>query len=174
MGIWAEIKHALNSTLGTSEFEPLDKLIRYSGKQFAMGSNVFATPFDGSVRSDIPTNKITGTSVDIVSIRPKISGSFTASVSVTTYSSKSKTVFANLVVYINGVAQSTGQYTGSHSSSGTLSGTASVAVSFKAGDTISFKLYSSLMSSEESGQYYATCSRVNIFGQVVDNLIEVL
>lgn len=28
MGIWAGIKHALNSTLGTSEFKPLDKLMR--------------------------------------------------------------------------------------------------------------------------------------------------
>lgn len=28
MGIWAGIKHALNSTLGTSQFKPLDKLMR--------------------------------------------------------------------------------------------------------------------------------------------------
>ena len=27
MGIWAEIKYALNSTLGTSDFKPLDKYI---------------------------------------------------------------------------------------------------------------------------------------------------
>ncbi len=27
MGLWAGIKHALNSTLGTSDFKPLDKLI---------------------------------------------------------------------------------------------------------------------------------------------------
>jgi hypothetical protein len=171
---WGKIKKALNSTVGTSEFQPLDQLLRFSGKNFATSGNVFATPFNGSVRSDIPTNKITGTTVDIVSIRPKISGSFTASASVTTYSTRSKTVFANLSVYVNGVAQSTGQYTGSHSSSGTLSGTASVVVSFNAGDTISFKFNSSLMSSEDGGQFYALCTRLNILGQVVDNLIDVL
>lgn len=27
MGIWSEIKHALNSTLGTSEFKSLDKIV---------------------------------------------------------------------------------------------------------------------------------------------------
>lgn len=171
---WGKIKKAINSTVGTSEFQPLDQLVRFSGKNFATSTNTFATPFNGSVRSDIPTNKATGTTVDIVSIRPKISGSFTARANVSTYASKSKTVNAYLVVYVNGVAQSTGQYTGSHSSSGTLSGTASVVVSFKAGDTISFKFYSGLSMSEESGQYYATCSRLDILGQVVDNLIDVL
>ena len=28
MGLWSAIKHAMNSTLGTSEFEPLDKIIK--------------------------------------------------------------------------------------------------------------------------------------------------
>lgn len=28
MGIWAEIKYALNSTLGTSNFSPVDEIIK--------------------------------------------------------------------------------------------------------------------------------------------------
>ncbi len=35
MGIWAGIKHALNSTLGTKDFEPLDKLIVSKTKTIA-------------------------------------------------------------------------------------------------------------------------------------------
>ena len=41
MGIWAGIKHSLNSTLGTNEFQPLDKLLRYGSKQFTEGNDIY-------------------------------------------------------------------------------------------------------------------------------------
>lgn len=69
MGFWSGIKHALNSTLGTSEFKPLDKIIEgqrtlaasdsvikvllstsqnISSSQLTVGS--FTPQVDGSVR----------------------------------------------------------------------------------------------------------------------------
>lgn len=39
MGIWSGIKHAINSTLGTSEFQPLDKIIK-SQRTYAASSDI--------------------------------------------------------------------------------------------------------------------------------------
>ena len=44
MGIWVEIKHALNSTLGTEEFKSLDKLIKQyleEHKSLAPSENIY-------------------------------------------------------------------------------------------------------------------------------------
>ena len=51
MGFWAEIKHALNSTLGTKEFKPLDKIIRDSYYVYASDDllkTLYDETFDGS------------------------------------------------------------------------------------------------------------------------------
>lgn len=43
MGIWAGIKYALNSTLGTSEFMSLDRLINSKIKRYTTGTAVLET-----------------------------------------------------------------------------------------------------------------------------------
>ena len=48
MGIWAGIKHALNSTLGTSDFKPLDKLIIEQEKMVA-SDELYESLVDGRV-----------------------------------------------------------------------------------------------------------------------------
>ena len=173
MGIWAEIKHTLNSTLGTSEFKPLDKLIRFEGKRFAIDSSIFETRSGGG-QSTVPTNKVTGNIVDICSVHAKIGGTWNVQVPVNTFLqySNTTTLYASVLVYINDVYYGQGTYTRSSSSNGSVNGTASVNVSFKAGDKISFKFQSTLSISTEGGSYYASCSSLNILAKVVDNLIE--
>lgn len=47
MGIWAGIKHALNSTLGTSEFKSLDKIIE-GQRSLAASDSVISVVFSGN------------------------------------------------------------------------------------------------------------------------------
>lgn len=44
MGIWAEIKHALNKTIGTSAFKSLDELITDHGVQTFTSDGTFTVP----------------------------------------------------------------------------------------------------------------------------------
>lgn len=44
MGIWAAVKYALNSTLGTSSFLPLDKMIQAHGTQTFTADGTFTVP----------------------------------------------------------------------------------------------------------------------------------
>lgn len=61
MGIWAEIKHAINSTLGTNEFIPLDKLIKSQRTLGASDSTLIvlsnSTTSTGSIVKTIGTVK---------------------------------------------------------------------------------------------------------------------
>lgn len=56
MGLWAGIKHALNSTLGTEDFMPLDKLIK-GQRTLAASDDIIAVIFSSS--SDTLINKKT-------------------------------------------------------------------------------------------------------------------
>lgn len=40
MGLWSEIKHALNSTIGTDDFKPLDKIIQ-GNKAIVASDNLY-------------------------------------------------------------------------------------------------------------------------------------
>ena len=177
---WAEVKYALNSTVGTDEFKPLDELMkdevnlmRYDGKRFAVDDTIIETKTGGG-KSTVPTNTVTGNVVDICSVRPKIGGTWTVQTPVTTYMSfaNETTLYASVLVYVNDVYYGKGTFTHPSTSSGQKSGTASMNVSFKAGDKISFKFQTTLSISVESGSFYASCSSVNILAKVVDNLIE--
>lgn len=61
MGIWAGIKHALNSTLGTSDFKPLDELIAdkiakiVSGKSLAASDTTYKTLSSSAVSVEVET-----------------------------------------------------------------------------------------------------------------------
>ena len=167
---WSEIKHALNSTLGTGKFQPLDKLIIYGSKQFAPNSDVFQNVFSGSVSSTIAYNTVTGGIVDIASIRPKVGGSFTMSASVSISGVSGNAVYSSILVYINDTYYSKTTFTGTGTSS---SGTISTLVPFNAGDKISFKLQGSIPSSVAVNSY-AYCSKINVCATVVDNLIEIV
>lgn len=176
--MWGIIKKALNGTVGTSEFKPLDELIRYDGKVLAPDDDVFAhTSFD-AVTSIVPNGTVTGTVVDMCSVRVKVGGSFTVSVPMSVYlqPNQGNTIYPKVLVYINDVYYGAG--TGSvpaSSGTGTRYETISVTVPFEAGDKISFKLQATIAGSTNySPLYSATCSQLNILARTVDNVVDVL
>ena len=57
MGIWKEIKYALNSTLGTEKFKPLDNLI-LNNRMFVANSDFVVKNFNvnnGAIHDDVET-----------------------------------------------------------------------------------------------------------------------
>ena len=56
MGFWTGIKHALNSTVGTREFQPLDKIIK-GQRTLAPADSVLAVISSGSIKADNSENK---------------------------------------------------------------------------------------------------------------------
>lgn len=65
MGIWKDIKYALNSTLGTSEFKPLNKLINDNFNRGFVKS-VQTGLFNKNIPDeDVKTQDITISNVDI-------------------------------------------------------------------------------------------------------------
>lgn len=172
MGIWAGIKHSLNSTLGTSEFQPLDKLLMYGSKRFSIGNDVYATVYTGSATSTIPANTITGSTVNLCSIRPKLGGSFTMRASGSVSKVSGTTIYCKILVYINDVHYNTATFS-ANSSSTTTSGNITMTIPSNAGDKISFKLQGGLSMSVETN-YSASCSGISILANVVDNLIDIL
>ena len=85
MGFWTGIKHALNSTLGTSEFKPLDKIIE-GQRSLAASDSVIRVLFSGS------TN-VTYTGVLFGSFVPQKSGSIRVLAKGTTSGSYSSATF---------------------------------------------------------------------------------
>lgn len=63
MSIWAGIKHALNSTLGTSDFKPLDQLI-IGERAFVASDTAYSVMLDGAQ----------STTATIGSFTPKLDG----------------------------------------------------------------------------------------------------
>ena len=173
MGIWAGIKHSLNSTLGTNEFQPLDKLLRYGSKQFTASNDIYKAVFSGTTTSKIPAGTVTGSIIDLCSIRPKIGGSFTVTASTGVIVAGTTAIYSSLLVYINDVYYGKATFTKKSSDTAT-SGNISINVPFKAGDKISFKWQGTLSMSVDSGTCEAQCWGLNILGQVVDNLIEMV
>lgn len=53
MGFWSGIKHALNSTLGTADFQPLDKIIKSQKNLVADDASYYAI-FTGSESVSLP------------------------------------------------------------------------------------------------------------------------
>ena len=74
MGIWAEIKMALNSTLLTPDFKPLDLVIQDS---FIAGRELIAsdTPYKLLIQDGDYTVEGSGAQQTIVTIKPKTDGS---------------------------------------------------------------------------------------------------
>lgn len=83
MGLWTGIKHALNSTLGTENFQPLDKIIE-GQRTLAASDNVIRviTPPTGSFRNQ----------TSIGSFTPKVGNSIRVSVVFAPNSATNKTV----------------------------------------------------------------------------------
>ena len=84
MGIWTGIKKALNSTLGTSEFQPLDKMIK-SQRTYTASDSVLVPLISGaSMAMPSTIKKIPG-----VTFTSKVNGSIRISGQLTYYRSSS-------------------------------------------------------------------------------------
>lgn len=69
MGIWAEVKHAINSTLGTNDFKSLDKIIK-GQRTYAASNALLAVLLHSSTA--ITTTKTTIPNVNFI---PSVNGS---------------------------------------------------------------------------------------------------
>lgn len=104
MGFWSGIKHALNSTLGTADFQPLDKIIK-SQKNLVADDAPYYTIFVGSEAVKVPSgsgNVITYTDLPY-KIKMKTNGSCRIKVKIKKSASDRATYFQ---VLVNGVLQS--------------------------------------------------------------------
>ena len=180
MSIWAGIKYALNSTLGTSGFKPLDKLIRFEGKKLVASDTAFLKiPISTIYLSTTYGEQPDGSElVDICTMKPLVGGTARLSANMTIWSTKSGTgTYAYVYVYVNGVKKHTfSQYYelssgGSSSVSRELTGD----ITFDANDEITFKLkvdLSGTVSSNSSGRVKLSTMQLNAI--TTDNLIEVV
>lgn len=101
MGIWAGIKHALNSTLGTNNFKPLDKIF-YQGKSTIASENPLYLISNGGNFNYNSTSNDDNFSTGVIgkTFVAKSSGSFKVSFNLTYSSSQGS---GGIGVYINDV-----------------------------------------------------------------------
>ncbi len=95
MGLWASIKKTLNSTLGTSDFQPLDKIIT-GQRTLAASDSVLNVVFSGS------TNVSTSREI-IGEFTPKVNGSIRILVTYENSSVSSRTFYIEVVKSDNGI-----------------------------------------------------------------------
>lgn len=93
MSFWSSIKHAINSTIGTSEFKPLDEIIK-GQKSLVVSDNIYCTLLSTSKSADS-----TNTEVELCSFQMNGDGSF----KFKCYASYSQ-YSGSVIVYRNNVA----------------------------------------------------------------------
>lgn len=91
MGFWSGIKHALNSTLGTADFQPLDKIIK-SQRTYGPSDDVLVTLASGLSMTITSTLK----KVPNVKFVPLVDGTLK--------------VMANVTIVVSGLGESTSIY----------------------------------------------------------------
>jgi len=92
MGIWTEIKHALNSTLGTEKFKPLDKIIE-GQKLFVTGGPVIANLIIDPIECAVYAQGIAKQPTFLGKFSTKISGTITANLYIVNGSYATDSIF---------------------------------------------------------------------------------
>lgn len=88
MGFWSGIKHALNSTLGTTNFEPLDTIIK--GQKRIVASD---TPLVIYVNENLPISS--GNVKDLGSFVPSVGGTCRMNINATTSGTNAIEIYKN-------------------------------------------------------------------------------
>lgn len=135
MGLWAGIKHALNSTLGTEDFQPLDKLF-FSGKSTVASNNPLYTILNYG-RYNYNASQSTDSSVPIEkTLIARNDGSFKVTFELDYFSTHGD---AGIDVFINGklITSVTGDDTSEFEKKETDS------ISYKKDDVITFGVHRS-------------------------------
>lgn len=180
MSIWAGIKHALNSTLGTSDFKPLDELIMYENKQLSASDNVYMTiPIETVTLSSTATSTSAASSeiIDICKFKLKVTGSIRVSLNVSLYDGANNSNYSAVgyvYVYINGVQKhSFYKDTSSLDTAGTLTDDVTGDISFNKGDIITLK--AQLKSNTAgSSRYDMTIHGLKLKADVISNLVQIV
>lgn len=158
MGFWTEIKYALNSTLGTDKFQPLDKLL-YNGKSLVASENLYMILFE-SEEYEENTNIILPKK-----IKTKSSGSFRVNTKIAGPYPGRRTYFR---IYINGILLKEEYQTGSDYEEVTYD------VIYLAGDEISFGVEVEKTYASEVYTYKGKIGDVYICADVIDtSLIDI-
>ena len=150
MGFWAGIKYALNSTLGTSEFQSLDKIIK--GQKSLIKSQNLYYSFPELTFENVTSGKENEVIKELIKF--KCSGSCRIVASKITGVS-----YLGIYVYINGTQVATG------------SDVLSAEVNFKVNDVLSIGLTEYV----NSQKYTVNINDLGIYADVIDNsVIELL
>lgn len=164
MSIWAGIKYALNSTLGTSNFKSLDKLITEQTRVVA-SDTYYASLNGGTVGTPTAgTEEVLNLPQKIKMTRP---GSMRFKGTLTRSSFRKMTV--SFFIYKNGAEVY--KYT-QDADYGTGSDTFSADVSFSAGDVLSFKLTG--LSSTGGTTWKVSVDGFTMNGTVEHNVFEIV
>lgn len=178
MGIWKEIRYALNSTLGTTEFRPLDELIRYGGKQLIASDNTFLKLPISTARAE--SNQLNGkygceTTDEVVAFRftPLVGGSVRMTGTMNITDSRSGDIYAigRLRIYVNDVLTHTISQNNSSGSPATVA--VSQDIVFNAKDRIKVTLQSETTTSGTTMSHSVELSNIYLKADVTDNLIKV-
>lgn len=87
MSIWAEVKKALNSTLGTASFKPLDQIIEYTNALIGSTADTGGSSSAGSVMAKL--NKAIQYSATIESVKALVESVQTGMIAISTGINKS-------------------------------------------------------------------------------------
>lgn len=146
---WAKIKKAINSTLGTSEFKPLDEIIK-GQKSLLVSDNLYYS-FPTLTFENVTSGENNRVVKDVMkfkcpgSCRIEI-GSFSLDATSTSQ--------VNAIVYINGINRCS-----------LWGSTLSTELTFNEGDILSIGL-SQIINGEK---YTATVNNMKIYADIVDN-----
>ena len=191
MSVWAGIKHALNSTLGTSNFKSLDKIIDESKDDIISELGVGQTRLIQDigdiveeqtriVASDDAYATIDGGSVETKPVNTEVSYTLpkklkmrrpgSLRISGTLSRTNSSKMRGGVAVLVNGV-EADNYYRSDEV--GTNSDKFSMDVSFSAGDIISFKVYGTNTASTTDTRKVSV-SQLTLTGTVINNVHEVV
>ena len=174
---WGKIKKAINSTVGTSGFKPLDYIIRYDNKMFVASGSVFLEIPNTNKTLTFEGNKgALSTIVDLCSFTPKIRGTARLKVNLTVFDNTNDLMgHAHLYIYINGQLVNTITTTNTASGSGSQT-TADIFsnIDFNANDVIELKLQAQTSGGSSIMQVSVTINNnIQVLADVKDKLIEV-
>lgn len=160
MSIWAAIKYAINSTLGKSNFEPLDKLIKNQKTLYASNDD-YAVLYETEVSKTIDANSKKEHPLPI-SITMRGAGSFRLSYK----HSSSTSAYINLKVIKNG--EDITQDQKKHPSSTSYLTTTTSDYIFEDGDVFTFEyLYQ-----PGSSEYEIAYKSLTLKGTIRENVFE--
>ena len=162
MGIWSGIKHALNSTLGTNHFKPLDKIIQQQIKLSASDNVLYNM---GSLRATTTNSNDSATVYYPNSFKMTTSGNFKFTGIAST--SNTSTRIGRFYIYKNGeiIHQQNWSYTSEEFSP--------VEISFNVGDVFKFAVYV-YNGSTTGGTRYFEISDMAICAVVIQSAFDII